>query len=264
MFGSRTVLVSALLACACGGSSETKGVGGASPGVTLDQGGGGSDALGGGGANGLAGANSRAGAASAGAGSSGAGSSGAGSSGAGSSGAGAPNNGSTCPVVVPCGGDLVGDWKVKQECVQIGEDAIAGLCPGATIGVTDLTADGTVSFKADNTMTSSGNFSFTETIRFPTSCMTADQCRTYAIALSAEPSVMNPQCVYDALTGCSCTMTSSQATMNSGTYQVQGSTVTITSAAGAQPEVDSFCVSGNTLSIAQTTPSSTATLILTK
>ena len=254
MFGSRTVLVSALLACACGGSSETKGAGGASPGVILDQGGGGSGPLGPGGANGLAGANSRAGAASA----------GAGSSGAGSSGAGAPNNGSTCPVVVPCGGDLVGDWKVKQECVQIGEDAIDALCPGATIGVTDLTADGTVSFKADNTMTSSGNFSFTETIRFPTSCMTADQCRTYAIALSAEPSVMNPQCVYDALTGCSCTMTSSQATMNSGTYQVQGSTVTITSAAGAQPEVDSFCVSGNTLSIAQTTPSSTATLILTK
>ena len=246
MFGSWTALVSAMLACACGGTSESSGAGGAHPGVILGRAGDGSGA----GSNGLSGSSGLAG---------------SGAGGAGSSGAGAANSTSTCPVVTPCGGNLVGDWAIKQECVELGVDAPPGLCAGTTIGVSDLTAVGTVSFKADNTMSTSGTFSFTETIRFPGSCFTADQCTAYAAALSAQASVMNPHCAYAAATGCSCTMTASQVAMSSGTYQVQGSTLTITSTAAAQPEVDSFCVAGNTLSILQSNADGTsATLILTK
>jgi hypothetical protein len=175
-----------------------------------------------------------------------------------------------CPTVTPCGGDVVGDWTLQQECIDFAPDAIAGLCPGATLGVSDLTVTGTVSFKADNTLTSSSNLSFRESVRFPTTCLNESQCAAYATALSATVSadsrIMGPHCAFDAATGCSCTMSASQSAMGSGTYQVQGTTLTITNASSAQPDVDGFCVAGNTLSIHQLNANgvSGGTLILTK
>ncbi|HEY0466366.1 MAG TPA: hypothetical protein VGC79_19285, partial [Polyangiaceae bacterium] len=132
IWASRAVVVSALLACACGGSSSGgSGAGGANPAGGLGEGGGGS------GSN-IAGAASS----NAGAGSSGAG--------AGSSSAGSANTGSECPAVTPCGGNLVGEWNIKQACISWPADLFAATCPGATVFLSPLTATGTLSLKADN------------------------------------------------------------------------------------------------------------------
>lgn len=227
---SRATLLLAVFACACGGSSQNTGEGGADSG-------GASSSNGAAGSNGLAGSGGRL-------------DSGSGSSGAGNGAA--AGSGSTCPAFTPCGGSLVGDWTVEHVCLSISTTkALTQACSGASFTVSPLTATGTVSFKADNTMTSSALISFQESLHYPAICFTEAQCMLVATQLSAATGVSEAQCGYDAVTGCSCTLTSSQATMGSGTYAVQGTNVTMTNAATGRTEVDSFCVSGNQASFYQ-------------
>lgn len=229
IFGSKAAFLSAVLVCACGGSAESGGAGGASS----------------------AGAAAKGGESSNGASGSPATSNPNGSSGAGASGAGnvSVSSGDSCPAFTPCGGELLGDWKLEQMCLQIAVPAaLTAFCPDVKLTLSPVRATGTVSFKADNTMTSSAEVSFDEHIQFPTSCLTEDLCSSYASQLSTAPGVTTGHCDYDTSTGCSCTLTSSQPSMNSGTYQVQGGNVTVTNATGAM-EVDSFCVSANTLRV---------------
>jgi hypothetical protein len=189
---------------------------------------------------------------------------GAGSGGAANS-AGAPNGGSTCPTVTACGGDLVGDWTIQQTCLTAATKALEAICAGASFTIEKLTATGTSSFKADGSMVSSALISFTETVHFPASCYTEADCTTYAASLSAAPTVTNAHCQYDVGTGCSCSANSTQLSMSSGTYRVQGSNVTITDKASGKMGVDSFCVSGNTLSLYQASADGiSTTMILTK
>ena len=238
------VLVFSLLASGCGGSSASDGSGAAGTGVILGSGGAsGSNGLAGSGSNGLGGS---------------------GSSGGGNAG-GASNNGSACPIVAPCGGDVVGDWNVKQECITTPMDALASLCAGATLTISPLMVSGTISFKADNTMSSTGLFSLTETVVFPPSCMTEDQCAAYQVSLISQPGVTGGECHYAAVTGCSCNVNVSQNVMSSGTYQTQGTNMTVTSATAEKTDVSTYCVSGNTLSIYQSNAGGiAAALILTR
>jgi hypothetical protein len=180
--------------------------------------------------------------------------------------AGATNSGSTCPAITACGGDLVGDWTVQQLCLTTTTmDAVAQSCPGATFSLSPITATGTISFRADSTMSASAVVSLQEFVRFPASCYTEAECTAYGAAASAATTITDSPCKYDVATGCSCTLTSTQPTMSSGSYQVQGNNVTITSSASSKPELDSFCVSGNTLSIFQVTASGTSSsMILTR
>jgi len=252
MFGSKAAFALAFLACACGGtSSDGQGAAGANAGVILGMGGGGASS------NGLAGSNGHAGASSNGA-------AGSSSSGAGNS-AGAANSGSACPAVTPCGGDPVGDWAIKQMCIGTAMAAASAACPGATQTLSPITATGTLSFTADGNTTSSAVISFTETAQLPASCYTEANCTTLLAALSADSTVTNAQCNYDADTGCTCSLASTQPTMSSGTYQVQGTTLSITSATNGKTENDGFCVSGNTLTLINVNASGLAsTAILTK
>ncbi|HEY0466848.1 MAG TPA: hypothetical protein VGC79_21730, partial [Polyangiaceae bacterium] len=97
-------------------------------------------------------------------------------------------------------------------------------------------------------------------------CYTEAQCTALTVALASEPTVTNEKCEYDAVIGCSCTLTSTQPSMSSGTYQVQGTNVTLTpSDPNNKPSVSSFCVSGNTASLFQLNANgASSTLILTK
>ncbi|HKO51740.1 MAG TPA: hypothetical protein VJV79_28715 [Polyangiaceae bacterium] len=246
MFGCWAIVGVSLLSTACGDSSDSSGAAGANSGL----GGGAGTGFG----TGLAGENGLAGSGSS-------GSSGFGSSGAGNS-AGA-NNGSTCPAAAPCGGELLGDWTIKQACVELQTGQIVESCPGATVTLSPITATGMVSFKGDNTTTSSGTISFMQTVKLPVNCANEAQCKAAGASLATQPTISNAQCLY-AATGCTCTVTSTQPVMNSGTYQIEGTNVTFTSTNG-QPVVDRFCVSGNTLSLYETHANgSTATMILTR
>lgn len=206
--GSWVVFAFALLASACGGSSESPG-----PGAVLGQGGGTSGA---------------------------------------------------CPAVTPCGGDLVGEWSIKQMCLDELMTSIAGACPGTKITLSQVMGSGSISFKADKTMSSSAVITFNESVQLPTSCYSEAQCTNVAAVLAADASVMNSHCGYDAVNGCSCTLTARQTSMGDGTYEVQGTNVNLTNASTGKTEVDSFCVSGNTASLFQHNDDGSGTIILTR
>jgi len=250
MFGCGALVTLSLLACGCGDSkSDPSGAAGTHSGTSAGQGGG-SGSNGASGSNGLAGSGTS-------------GSSGSNSSGAGNS-AGADNNGSTCPAAAPCGGDLIGEWTVQQSCLELTSNPLAEACPGATLSLSPLTITGTASFKADNSMTSSGVISFMQFVQLPLSCATEAQCAAVRTSLAAQPTVSDAQCVYTAGTGCKCTVTSTQSRMNSGTYQVQGTSVVLTGADGTST-VDRFCVSGDTLKLYESDANGlTLTLTLTR
>lgn len=234
-FRSRVVVLLASLAGACGGSSVSTGAGGADPGVGA---GGGSGSIG---------------------------ASGSASSGAGNV-AGTSNSGAACAAISACGGDLVGTWTIQHVCLMSSMMlALSDGCAGATVNLSPVTATGTISFKADNTMASSGVISFQESANFPTSCYTEAECTAFAAALSTEDTISNADCSYDASTGCSCTLTSTQPSMSTGTYQVQGTNVNIMTVGSSKVGVDAFCVSGNTLSLYQANPNGvSASMVLTK
>lgn len=159
---------------------------------------------------------------------------------------------------------MLGDWTIKEMCLSTdsGSDALSAVCPGASISLSPFNATGTVSFKADNTMTSSGVVSFQEFVHFPSTCFTQAQCTAYESQVAAVASITESHCSYDSATGCACTVSSSQSVMSSGTYQVEGSNLTVTSDTNSTPEVDSFCVAGNTLSIYGTSSSGVASAIV--
>ena len=237
----------AAFACACGGSSQGDGAGGASSA--------GAPATGGLGSNGVSGSTAT---------SNPGGSAGSGASGTGNA-PGSTNNGS-CPALTPCGGDLLGDWTVKEMCIDIAPPAaLVALCPEVVFTVSPVTATGTISFKADNTMTSSANISIHEAIQFPGSCLTEAECTSFGTQLATAAGVTDGQCSHDASTGCSCSLNATQPSMSSGTYEVQGNYVTITNTASGMTETDSFCVSGNTVRVhGPSNNGNSANLLLTR
>ena len=253
IFCSRAAILLAALACACGGSSQGDGAGGASSAGA--PAGGGARSSGTSGSNGASGSPATANPN---------GSSGSGASGAGNA-PGSTDNGS-CPNLTPCGGDIVGEWTLKEVCFDIAPPAaLLALCPDATFRVSPATATGMVSFKADNTMSSSATISFQEFVGFPNSCLTADECTAFGNQISTAAGVTGGQCSYDASTGCSCSLTSNQPSMSTGTYQVQGTNVTVTNATSGATEVDSFCVSGDTLRVrGPSNNGNSANLVLTR
>jgi hypothetical protein len=145
----------------------------------------------------------------------------------------------------------VGDWTIKDVCLQSSVNGLGSSCPDASWTVTPLNVAGTVSVKADNTETSDFSLDLSESLHIPASCYTEANCQDYGKALSAATSVTSSSCSYDAATGCSCTMNVSQAAMGSGTYQVDGTNVTFTDSKTGKPSVSSFCVSGNTWSLSE-------------
>jgi len=219
VFDSRAVFLVSVLVCACGGSSEGPGAGGAG---------------GGGLGNGASGSTGRAGASAI--------------SNAGTSGTGTTSTDSTCPTFTPCGGDLLGDWTIKEVCIKSPSKGLNGVCPGMTLSVGAITATGTLSFRADHTETGSATISYPASVHIPADCYTESNCTLYETVLKAGDGVSTASCSWDTATGCSCTMNVNQAlSMGSGTYEVQGTNAIFTSADSAEPSVSSFCVSGNTL-----------------
>jgi hypothetical protein len=172
---------------------------------------------------------------------------GAGKGGAGGQAAGTGGSSASCANVAPCGGNIVGTWKVSQSCVTATEDfssAGAG-CTGAA-AVLGIAYGGSVTFKADQTYDFS-TITATETVQehFPSGCspfgLTCQQLGQ--TATDGGPS----RCSTDTQGGCSCDSVMMLTSNNpAGTYAVSGSTLTTSSTSG-MPSTSSFCVQGSLL-----------------
>jgi hypothetical protein len=166
----------------------------------------------------------------------------AGANGAGGTG----GSGASCPSVSPCGGNIVGTWKVTQSCVTATDDLsnTGSGCPGAS-AVLDFMYGGTITYNADQTFDSTITVSEVAHEHFPSGCMpfglTCQQLGQSAMDAGVG------SCSTDAQGGCTCDATTTLATTTpNGTYSVSGSRTTSTSAAG-KTSTGSYCVQGSVL-----------------
>lgn len=170
-------------------------------------------------------------------------------SGAGSAGTspGTSNGASACSAINPCGGDLLGDWTIKDLCMGTSTQPFGGSCAGVTLSLGLLAATGSISFRADNTEVGTATLSYRSTVHIPADCYDEGSCNAYQTALNAVNDVSNAMCSWDAGSGCACTTSVTTSSMANGTYQVQGTNVSFTDFTTGRQSVASFCVSGNTL-----------------
>jgi hypothetical protein len=166
-------------------------------------------------------------------------------------GGGTSSNGDNCTaVVVACGGDITGTWKVVSSCFS-GAASTSDLdCTGESIYVDSISLEATITFSAgtyDESLTSSSAVS---TVTAPVSCLGGAGCPTSVTTDAGESatcSVSGSNCV------CTETITGGQSTA-SGTYTTSGSMITVTPSGGSAA-TDGYCVQGSTLTLSQSAAS---------
>lgn len=161
------------------------------------------------------------------------------------------SGGGTCGKVQPCGGNLVGQWKVGGSCVnqaafsmQVGA-AFAEFCPSATVDSPNFGASGTLAFNADMTyalmVTTTGSFK----MNIPSSCLAGATCAQLDAILKADPPPNTQSIACSGSGTCVCTAVLAPMMANeTGTYSTAGTVVTTTPASGASPDAVEYCVQG--------------------
>jgi hypothetical protein len=157
-------------------------------------------------------------------------------------------SGAGCASVSPCGGNIVGTWKVTQSCVTATEDfsTAASGCTGASADL-GITYGGSVTYNADLTFDYSA-VTASEVVHehFPSGCdpfgLTCQQLGQTATDAGTG------RCSTDTTGGCNCDSTLMlTSTSPTGTYTVSGSKLTATSSMTGMPSTTSYCVQGSLL-----------------
>jgi hypothetical protein len=162
--------------------------------------------------------------------------------GSGGGGAGGP---ASCLQVQPCGGDVVGTWKILGGCINSAalSAAVMAACPGATVGG-NIAISGTVTYNADLTYTFDVTETIAETQNLPLSCTGLASCSELEARMSADNPDAIVTCSGTDTCGCQTTLSIPRTTA-SGTYTTSGTTVVLSS--GTSTTTDSYCVQGNML-----------------
>jgi len=158
----------------------------------------------------------------------------------------------SCGKVAPCGGDVVGTWKITKSCADSAAiiAAVSEICPAATVQSIDVQTTGTFSFNADGTYTEGVTTGGSATVFIPSSCLVQGgityTCSLVTLALTVmKPAGVDSISCSDASGGCDCKVVPSTLVRNqAGTYTTTDNTYT-TSPAEGTPVESSYCVQGN-------------------
>jgi hypothetical protein len=178
-----------------------------------------------------------------------AGGGGAGGTAIGSGGAGGAKTtgGGSCGTVEPCGGSVLGTWKIENTCLLNGglvADASA-ICPTATLVSTAISGTGMATWAADGTYHASGTLAATFELTIPNSCFAPDKsCASVDAEMRADPTVSSAGCATSG-SACVCQFTTIDGDQ-SGTWSTSGTTLTQTPTGGSATS-DPYCVVGNEL-----------------
>ena len=158
----------------------------------------------------------------------------------------------TCGVL-PCGGDVVGNWTAASSCMDEAifmEDfvgALRGNCAGAAVDNIAMNPRGTLAMTADMNFTGVLDVDTTFDLIFPPTCYPNASCAEVETVTRAMvgAGIMSVDCV-DTVgkPGCTCTMGLVLPVMNNtGTWATSGTTLTF-----GLPMVDGpYCVEGSSL-----------------
>jgi hypothetical protein len=179
---------------------------------------------------------------------------------AGGAGSGAGGASGACTAVTACGGDLTGDWKVIDVCVdQTSLDSQAAqVCDNAKLALSSPKVTGSISYKADKTYAQAASTAdATVTFTLGSTCLkqgsttfTCDQIQTQ---LNTDASNPPTTCTSSSDGGCKCVSIVHQELMSTGTYAISGNSVTLT--AGADVSKQDYCVKGDKLYLLPTADS---------
>ena len=174
------------------------------------------------------------------------------------------SSGSTCGSVQPCGGSVVGDWKIVDSCLELDTTGLndSDFCPQASVDLSSLTLTGDVAYRADMTYTVALTVGMTLTFGFPSACLTSGgitlTCAQFDAAIQSElaadpdPTIESYRCAAGAGDVCNCNVRA--APMNSsetGTYTTASNLISYLASDGSS-STDAYCVQGDRLNITQT------------
>jgi hypothetical protein len=168
-----------------------------------------------------------------------------------------------CPAAQPCGGDLVGTWTIMSLCLSSDSGSTAA-CPTESDDARGLVLTGTMTFGADSSFTTTDTLSGTVVRSIPLSCARgagAGSCAQVE-ALIGSASYRSVRCT--GASTCTCTIDLVPTTASStGTYVKATNLVTISQSDGSV-ETDSYCVSGDTLTLVKHSDPTSGILTLSR
>lgn len=158
---------------------------------------------------------------------------------------GAGGGSSGCATVSPCGGDIVGTWKVTQSCLTATED-LSSTCAGASANLT-YAFSGTLTYNADLTYSSAITGTTTVHEYFPSGCKPFGFTCVQLGQIAMDAGIPD-NCSTDATGACNCDAVTPLTPANAppGTYSISGSTLTTTTQGGTM-STGPYCVQGGVL-----------------
>jgi hypothetical protein len=169
-----------------------------------------------------------------------------GGSGGGGGGVGGPLG---CAQVAPCGGDVLGSWKLTGGCINTASlnATIKAICPGASASAGAPTISGTVTYNADLTYAAvnvSEGIMLTEVV--PLNCTNETSCAAFAQSISDASTTVT--CTGSGT--CNCTFSAPAMPMSeTGTYSTAGTVLSMTPDTTGVPSNNPYCVKGTTLHV---------------
>jgi hypothetical protein len=162
-----------------------------------------------------------------------------------------------CGRVRPCGGEVVGTWKLASAC-STAPPVPAKLCAAATVKHSSFGISGTMKLGADLGYSVDTTQSGTIEVSVPGSCLTIGGATATCDQITPQVSVgVNVRC-FESSDGCLCTFVVLPHPVSvSGTYSTSGSMLIDTPAGGA-PETLGYCVAGDSLHLITLGPGATA------
>ena len=156
--------------------------------------------------------------------------------------------------VQPCGGDVVGEWRVEALCVtraaleaSFAEIAAGSFCPTQTLGNDTRGASGSLALNGDLTYAMSVTVTGTTEFNVPASCLGGASCADVSASLHAEIAaglylgILAGSC--SGTLNCLCHEVLSQPLSGSGTYSTAGAALTADGVLGDAQ----YCVQGSTV-----------------
>jgi len=161
-----------------------------------------------------------------------------------------------CGKVLPCGGNVVGNYNVSAACFNnaaLNMNPIAD-CPGATVNISGLNVTGSGSFNADLTYSVTQTISASASETIPASCLVMNGVTVTCAQLDQAIQMLLTQApgTYQSVhcsgsSTCTCTFVLvPQTTSETGTYTTSGTTITTTDSTGSSSSSE-YCAQGNEL-----------------
>jgi hypothetical protein len=162
-----------------------------------------------------------------------------------------------CGRVQPCGGDVVGTWKLTSAC-STAPPVPAKLCAAATVKHSSFGISGAAKFGADLGYSVDAIQSGTIEVSVPGGCLSVGDATLSCEQITPQVSAgVNVRCAQSG-DGCLCTfVVLPHAVTVTGTYTTSGSML-LDTPAGAAPETVGYCVAGDRLHLITLAPGASA------